>query len=47
MANIISAAMTAGGDDPSDFVFDTPIDWFHNNSCTYDRGRDTLARFQP
>src|SRR5262249_24671843 len=31
MANIISAAMLAGGDDPSQFVFPTPTDWFHNN----------------
>ena len=42
MADIIRAAMVAGGDDPDQFVYDTPIDWFHNNSCTYDRATDTL-----
>ena len=42
MADIISAAMTAGGDDPSQFVYASPNDWFHNNSATYDRGSDSL-----
>jgi len=42
MADIIRAAMLAGGDDPDEFVFDPPTDWFHNNSCTYDRATDTL-----
>jgi hypothetical protein len=42
MANIISAAMIAGGDDPSQFVYPTPTDWFHNNGVTYNRGDDTL-----
>ena len=42
MAGIISAAMTAGGDDPNEFVYPPPTDWFHNNSCTYDRASDTL-----
>ena len=32
LADIISAAMTAGGDDPRQFVHPTPIDWFHNNA---------------
>ncbi len=35
LADIISAAMTAGGDDPSLFVFPAPTDWFHNNATTY------------
>ncbi len=33
---IISAAMVAGGDDPSGFVFPVGNDWFHNNATTYD-----------
>ena len=43
MADIISAAMTAGGDDPSKFVFSSPTDWFHSNSATYNRADDTLV----
>ena len=42
MADIISAAMIAGGDDPSQFVFPSPSDWFHNNAVTYDRADDSL-----
>jgi arylsulfate sulfotransferase len=42
MANIISAAMIAGGDDPSQFVFPTPTDWFHNNGAVYNRADDSL-----
>ena len=42
MANIISAAMTAGGDDPSQFVYPTPTDWFHNNGATYNRADDSV-----
>jgi len=46
LADIISAAMRAGGDDPSQFVFRrTPQsnnDWFHNNSVTYNRADDSL-----
>jgi arylsulfate sulfotransferase len=42
MANIISAAMIAGGDDPSQFVYPTPTDWFHLNGVTYNRADDTL-----
>ena len=42
MASIISAAMIAGGDDPSQFVFPTPTDWFHNNGCAYNRADDSL-----
>jgi arylsulfate sulfotransferase len=43
MANIISAAMRAGGDDPSQFVFPTPTDWFHNNGVAYNRADDSLV----
>ena len=32
-ADIISAAMRAGGDDPSQFVYPAPTDWFHNNAA--------------
>jgi len=42
MASIISAAMVAGGDDPSQFVFPAPTDWFHNNAVTYNRADDSL-----
>ncbi|HTE87947.1 MAG TPA: DVUA0089 family protein, partial [Terriglobales bacterium] len=46
LADIISAAMRAGGDDPSQFVFRrTPQsnnDWFHNNAVTYNRADDSL-----
>ncbi|MFL6504438.1 MAG: aryl-sulfate sulfotransferase, partial [Candidatus Udaeobacter sp.] len=45
-AQIISAAMRAGGDDPSQFVFQrTPQsnnDWFHNNGAAYNRADDSL-----
>ena len=43
MADIISAAMIAGGDDPSQFVFPTPTDWFHNNGAIYNRADDSLV----
>src|SRR6266545_4298724 len=46
LAAIISAAMVAGGDDPSQFVFPrTPQsnnDWFHNNGVAYNRADDSL-----
>ncbi len=42
MADIISAAMLAGGDDPSQFVFPAPADWFHNNAVAYKRSNDSL-----
>jgi arylsulfate sulfotransferase len=42
LADIISAAMTAGGDDPTQFVKPAPNDWFHNNSTTYKRSDDSL-----
>jgi hypothetical protein len=42
MANIISAAMRAGGDDPSQFVSPSPTDWFHLNGATYNRPDDSL-----
>ena len=44
-ANIISAAMTAGGDSPSGFVKTRGAasdDWFHLNACTYRRSDDTI-----
>jgi arylsulfate sulfotransferase len=43
MADIISAAMIAGGDDPSQFVYPTPNDWFHNNGAAYNRADDSLV----
>jgi hypothetical protein len=42
LADIISAAMSAGGDDPSQFVHPAPTDWFHNNAATYSRADDSL-----
>ena len=42
LANIISAAMRAGGDDPSQFVYPAPSDWFHNNAVAYNRADDSL-----
>lgn len=42
LADIISAAMIAGGDDPSLFVFPRPTDWFHNNACTYRSSDNSL-----
>lgn len=43
LATIISAAMIAGGDDPSEFVHPTPIDWFHNNAVAYNRADDSIV----
>ena len=42
LAEIISAAMRAGGDDPSQFVYPWPTDWFHNNSVAYNRADDSI-----
>ncbi len=42
LADIISAAMVAGGDDPSGFVFASPTDWFHNNATTYRPSDDSF-----
>jgi arylsulfate sulfotransferase len=42
MGDIISAAMRAGGDDPSQFVHPSPVDWFHNNGAAYNRADDSL-----
>lgn len=42
MAEIISAAMIAGGDDPSLFVASAPTDWFHNNATFYNRADDSV-----
>jgi arylsulfate sulfotransferase len=41
MAKIISAAMRAGGDDPSAFVR-RGQDWFHNNAVTYRPSDDSV-----
>lgn len=44
-ANIVSAVMTAGGDDPSGFIKtrgQPNEDWFHLNACTYRRSDDTI-----
>src|SRR5262249_3607383 len=40
--DIITAAMIAGGDDPSLFVAPAPDDWFHNNAATYRRSDNSL-----
>lgn len=42
LADIISAAMTAGGDDPTQFVARGGTDWFHNNANTYRKSDDTI-----
>lgn len=42
MADIISAAMIAGGENPAAFVFGSPNDWFHSNAVTYNRADDSL-----
>ncbi len=42
MAQIIRAAMIAGGDDPGQFVYPSPTDWFHLNGVTYNRADDSL-----
>jgi arylsulfate sulfotransferase len=42
MADIISEAMLLGGDNPDQFVYSTPTDWFHNNGVTYNRADDSL-----
>ena len=43
LADIISAAMTAGGDDPTQFVKPAPTDWFHNNAATYRASDDSIV----
>jgi arylsulfate sulfotransferase len=42
LGEIISNAMIAGGDDPAQFVYPSPTDWFHNNAVTYNRADDSL-----
>jgi hypothetical protein len=42
LAAIIAAAMTAGGDDPSQFIQPAPTDWFHNNAVAYRSSDDSL-----
>ena len=34
--------MRAGGDDPNQFVFHRPSDWFHNNGAVYNRADDSI-----
>lgn len=43
LAAIITDAMIAGGDDPSQFVYPAPTDWFHNNAVAYRRSDDSLV----
>ena len=42
MADIISAAMRAGGDDPSQFIYTRSAQWFHNNGAVYNRADNSL-----
>ncbi|MBA3961165.1 MAG: aryl-sulfate sulfotransferase [Chthoniobacterales bacterium] len=42
LADIVSAAMVAGGDDPSQFVYPAPVDWWHNNATSYRRSDDSF-----
>ena len=42
LAQIITDVMVAGGDDPSQFVYPSPTDWFHNNAVTYNRADDSV-----
>jgi hypothetical protein len=34
--------MIAGGDDPSQFVYPAPTDWFHSNTAAYNRADDSV-----
>ena len=45
LATIVSAAITAGGEDPTGFVrpaSDPSPDWFHNNATAYQKSDNTL-----
>ncbi|MBA2436287.1 MAG: aryl-sulfate sulfotransferase [Chthoniobacterales bacterium] len=42
LADIVSAAMVAGGDNPNQFVKRAPIDWFHNNATAYRASDNSL-----
>ena len=42
MSKIIAAAMTAGGDSPSQFVYPVGTDWFHMNAVAYNPADNTL-----
>jgi arylsulfate sulfotransferase len=42
LVDIISKAMVAGGDDPSQFVASGSVDWFHSNAATYNRADDSM-----
>ena len=39
--------MTAGGDDPTEFVHDAPYDWFHNNAADLSQIRRLPDCLQP
>ena len=40
---IISNAMIKGGDNPNQFVFPAPTDWFHNNAVAYRKSDNSLV----
>jgi hypothetical protein len=42
LGQIISDAMSAGGDDPTQFVYPVGTDWFHNNAATYNKADNSL-----
>ncbi|MEY2504578.1 MAG: arylsulfate sulfotransferase, partial [Verrucomicrobiota bacterium] len=42
LEDVISKAMIAGGDDPSEFIYPFPRDWFHSNAVTYNRADDSM-----
>jgi arylsulfate sulfotransferase len=42
LVDIISKAMIAGGDDPSQFVASGSVDWFHSNAAAYNRADDSM-----
>ncbi len=42
LADIISAAMVAGGDPPNKFVYPVGTDWFHNNATAYRKSDNSL-----
>jgi hypothetical protein len=42
LGQIISDAMTKGGDDPTQFVLPVGTDWFHNNTAIYQKSDNTL-----
>src|SRR2546430_13544985 len=42
LPHIITSPMIPGGDHPSQFLYPTPIDWFHNNGAAYNRADDSV-----